>query len=41
MRGGGGGFEGFEPLEVNNGGLKTQTFDFQPLANCGAMENKL
>ena len=31
--GGGGG--------VNNGGLKTQTVDFQLLANSGGMENKL
>lgn len=38
----GGGFQGFEPpLEVNDGGLKTQTFDFQLLANSGGMENKL
>ena len=29
------------PLEVNNGGLKTQTVDFQLLANRGNMENKL
>ena len=29
------------PLEVNNGGLKTQTVDFQLLANTGGMENKL
>ena len=29
------------PLEVNNGGLKTQTVDFQLLANSGGMENKL
>ena len=28
-------------LEVNNGGLKTQTVDFQLLANSGGMENKL
>ena len=28
------------PLEVNNGGLKTQTVDFQLLANSGRMENK-
>ena len=41
---GGGGVEGFEQtpiLEVNNGGLKTQTVDFQLLANSGGMENKL
>ena len=25
------------PLEVNNGGLKTQTVDFQLLANSGGM----
>ena len=31
-----------EPLlEVNNGGLKTQTVDFQLEANSGGMENKL
>ena len=29
------------PLEVNNGGVKTQTVDFQLLANSGGMENKL
>ena len=29
------------PLEVNNGGLKTQTVDFQLLANSGGMEKKL
>ena len=29
------------PLEVNNGKLKTQTVDFQLLANSGGMENKL
>jgi len=29
------------PLEVNNGGLKTHTVDFQLLANSGGMENKL
>ena len=29
------------PLEVNNGGLKIQTVDFQLLANTGEMENKL
>ena len=29
------------PLEVNNGGLKTQTVDFQFLGNTGGMENKL
>ena len=29
------------PLEVNNEGLKTQTVDFQLLANSGGMENKL
>ena len=42
-RGGGGGFKGFErtPLEANNGGLKTQTVDFQLLASSGGMENKL
>ena len=42
--GGGGGGEGGSnepPLEVNNGGLKTQTVDFQLLANSGGMENKL
>ena len=42
-RGGGGGFEDSNepPLELNNGGLKTQTVDFQLLANSGGMENKL
>jgi len=41
--GGGGGSRGSNepPLEVNNGGLKTQTLDFQLLANSGGMENKL
>ena len=41
--GGGGGSRGSNepPLEVNNGGLKTQTVDFQLLANSGGMENKL
>ena len=29
------------PLKVNNEGLKTQTVDFQLLANSGGMENKL
>ena len=29
------------PLEVNNGGLKTKTVDFQLLANSRGMENKL
>ena len=29
------------PLQVNNGGLKTQTVDFQLFANSGGMENKL
>ena len=29
------------PLVVNNGGLKTQTVDFQLLANSGGMKNKL
>ena len=28
------------PLEVNNGGLITQTVDFQLLANSGGRENK-
>ena len=28
-------------LEVNNGGLKTQTVDFQLLTNSGGMESKL
>lgn len=39
----GGEFEQFErtPLEVNNGGLKAKTVDFQLLANSGGMENKL
>ena len=38
----GGEFEQFErtPLEVNNGGLKAKTVDFQLLANSGGMENK-
>ena len=42
-RRGGGGSRGSNepPLEVNNGGLKTQTVDFQLLANSGGMENKL
>ena len=41
--GGGGGSRASNepPLEVNNGGLKTQTVDFQLLANSGGMENKL
>ena len=41
--GGGGGWGGSNepPLEVNNGGQKTQTVDFQLLANSGGMENKL
>ena len=41
--GGGGGSRGSNepPLEVNNGGLKTQIIDFQLLANSGEMENKL
>ena len=40
---GGGGSKGSNelPLEVNNGGLKTQTVNFQLLANTGGMENKL
>ena len=39
--GGGGSRDSNEPpLEVNNGGLKTQTVDFQLLANSGRMENK-
>ena len=29
------------PLEVNNGGLKAQTVDFQLLANSGGMKSKL
>ena len=29
------------PLDVNNGGLKTKTVDFQLLANSRGMENKL
>ena len=32
---------GCPPLEVNNGGMKTQTVDFQLLANSGGMENIL
>ena len=42
-RGGGRGSKGSNepPLEINNGGLKTQTVDFQLLANSGGMENKL
>ena len=44
--GGGGGGWGSKgsnepPLEVNNGGLKTQTVDFQLLAISGGLENKL
>ena len=40
---GGGGSRGSKepPLEVNNGGLKTQAVDFQLLANSGGMKNKL
>ena len=38
---GGGGGGNKPPLEVNNGGLKTQTVDFQLSANSGRMENKL
>ena len=40
---GGGGSKGSNepPLEVNNGGLKTQTVDFRLLGNTGGMENKL
>ena len=30
-----------QPLEVNNGGLKIQTVDFQLLANSRGMKNKL
>ena len=42
-RRGGGGLRGSNepPLEVNNGGLKTHTVEFQLLANSGEMENKL
>ena len=29
------------PLQVNDGGLKTQAVNFQLLANSGGMENKL
>ena len=29
------------PLEVNNGGLKAQTVDFQIVANSEGIENKL
>ncbi len=38
---GGGGSRGSNepPLEVSNGGLKTQTVDFQLLANSGGMGN--
>ena len=39
-----GGFEGFERTPFggqSDGGLKTQTVDFQLLANSGGMENKL
>ena len=41
--GGGGGSKGSNepPLEVNNGGLKTRTVDFQLLTNSGRIENKL
>ena len=41
--GGGGGSRGSNkpPMEVNNGGLKIQTVDFQFLANSGGMENKI
>ena len=40
---GGGGSRGSNepPLEVSNGGLKTQTVDFQILANSGGMGYKL
>ena len=42
-RGGGGGSRDSNepPLEVNNGGLKTQNVDCQLLAKSGGMENKL
>lgn len=42
-RKGGGGSRGSNepPLEVSNGGLKTQTVDFQILANSGGMGYKL
>ena len=40
-RGGGSRGSNEPPLEVNNGGLKTQTVDFQLLGNSGGMENKL
>ena len=40
--GGGGGGRGNEPpLQVNDGGLKTQAVNFHPKANSGGMENKL
>ena len=46
--GGGGGGEGWSrgsnepPLQVNDGGLKTQAFNFQLfIVNSGGMENKL
>ena len=29
------------PLQINDGGLKTQAVNFQLLANSGGMENKL
>ena len=41
--GGGGGSRGLNrpPLQVNDGGLKTQAVNFQFVANGGGMENKL
>ena len=40
-RGGGSRGSNEPPLEVSNGGLKTQTVDFQILANSGGMGYKL
>ena len=40
-RGGGSRGSNEPPLKVNNEGLRTQTVDFQLLANSGGMENKL
>ena len=43
MVGGGGWWRGSNepPLQVNDGGLKTQAVNFHPKANSGGMENKL
>ena len=39
--GGGAGGSNRLPLQVNDGGLKTQAVNFQLVANSGGMENKL